>query len=130
MRTLVGTGMGIALLSALSACAAEGPLPAPESAPVGGLQSVVEAALDDAARRSGISRKDIKVVKAGSVTWSDSSLGCPQPGVAYTQALVTGYRVELRAGGQQLDYHAALRGPPALCPAGRAVEPMPSGAAE
>ena len=128
--------MGVALLSALSACAAEGPAPPSDASPVpatlsgqaGSLQSVVEAALDDAARRSGVARKDITVVRAESVTWPDSSLGCPQPGLAYAQALVPGYRVELRAGSQQLDYHAALRGPPTLCPAGRASEPLPSGA--
>jgi hypothetical protein len=41
----------------------------------------------------------------------------------YTQALVPGYRVQIRAGGQDLDYHASRMGLPALCPPGRAVPP-------
>ncbi len=88
------------------------------------LQSIIDAATQDAASRISIDPGAIEVVRAEHVTWSDGSLGCPAPGVQYTQALVPGYRVLLRAGGQTLDYHAATNGHLVLCPPGRAIEPV------
>jgi len=86
---------------------------------------MIEAALDDAANRSTTARADIKVTSAEPVTWPDGSLGCPQPGMMYTQALVAGYRIVLQAGEQTLNYHAMSRGRPVFCPAGRVVLPVP-----
>ena len=113
----------------VAAAAAGGPSSAP-SAPIAGsptvhadLQSIVEAARQDASSRTGLSLEAIKVLSAERVTWSDGSLGCPSPGMLYTQALVPGFRVMLDAGGQVLDYHAGAGGHLVLCPAGRAVEP-------
>jgi hypothetical protein len=60
------------------------------------------------------------------VTWSDGSLGCPKPGMLYTQALVPGYRVKLKVGSEVWDYHASERGGVVLCPPGLAREPGPS----
>jgi hypothetical protein len=65
------------------------------------------------------------LIGAEAVTWSDGSLGCPQPGMAYTQALVPGYRVRLRGPEGEMDYHASTRGALVLCPPGRAVKPVP-----
>ncbi len=45
-----------------------------------------------------------EVVLAESVTWSDGSLGCPQPGQSYTQALVDGMRVVVAWEGTEYDY--------------------------
>jgi hypothetical protein len=89
------------------------------------LESVKEAALIDAAKRTGMSRNQLEVLSAEAVTWSDGSLGCPMPGMVYTQALVPGFRVRIRAGGKELDYHAGRTGAPVLCPAGRATPPIP-----
>jgi len=89
----------------------------------GDLQSIVDAARLDASTRTGLSPEAIKVLSAERVTWSDGSLGCPSPGMLYTQALLPGFRVMLEAGGQVLDYHAGASGHLVLCPAGRAVEP-------
>ena len=50
----------------------------------------------------------IQVVQATATTWNDGSLGCPERGVMYTQALVDGYHVIVEANGQKLDY----RNPP------------------
>ena len=102
----------------------------PASGPVQGpvvntLQSATEEALTDAARRTGLKRTELEVLRAEAVTWSDGSLGCPQPGMMYTQALVPGFRVRIRAGGEVLDYHAGRSGMPFLCPAGRAQPPVP-----
>jgi hypothetical protein len=116
----------------LAACAAEPPsapspvAPAPAST---GLDAVVEAAITDAATRSGVGRDGIRLISAEAVTWGDGALGCPEPGMMYTQALVPGYRVRLEAGGRVLDYHSSLRGPPNLCPPGRSQEPLRDGPA-
>jgi hypothetical protein len=122
-------GPGGHAVPAVAAADESGPSSAP-SAPIAGnptvhadLQSIVEAARRDAASRSGVSPEAIKVLRAERVTWSDGSLGCPLPGMMYTQALVPGFRVILDAGGQVLDYHAGASGHLVLCPAGRAVEP-------
>ena len=113
---------------AVSACAAEPPAqpPAYSEAMNPSLESVVQAVLADAERRTGIAESTLVVVSAERVTWSDGSLGCPQPGMLYTQALVPGYRVRVRADDQVLDYHASDHGNFVLCPAGRAVEPAPN----
>jgi hypothetical protein len=86
---------------------------------------IVKAATRDAASRLNIDPRAIEVVSALRVTWSDGSLGCPAPEMQYTQALVPGYRVRLKAGGQEFDYHAAANGHLVLCPPERAIEPSP-----
>ena len=91
---------------------------------------MLEAALDDAVRRTSTKRDAVEVVLAGPVTWSDGSLGCPQPGMMYTQALVPGYRIVLKAGEQVLNYHAGRSGAPQFCPSEQVVPPADMGGAE
>ena len=88
------------------------------------IRSIVDAAVRDAAPRLNVDPRAVEIVSAQQVTWSDGSLGCPADGMQYTQALVPGYRVRLRAAGQMLDYHAAANGHFVLCPSERAVEPL------
>jgi len=112
-----------------SACAVDdvagaAPAAAPAAADIG-LAGIVRAAREDAARRTGVAADALTLVSAEAVTWSDGSLGCPQPDVLYTQALVPGYRVRLRGPAGEMDYHASARGALVLCPAGRAVDPLP-----
>lgn len=97
---------------------------APQTQP---LQALVDAALEDAARRTKLERSKLNVISAEAVTWPDGSLGCPQPGMLYTQALVPGYRIRIQAGTEVLDYHAGRRGQLVLCPSGRSMEPAPGG---
>jgi hypothetical protein len=89
------------------------------------LEAITEAVLDDAARVTGAERSAVTILSSEAVTWSDGSLGCPRPGMGYTQALVPGYRVRLRAGRREFDYHASARGQWILCPPGRATDPVP-----
>lgn len=91
------------------------------------LDQVVAAARADAARRSGRAADTLRLVSAERVTWPDGSLGCPRPGMAYTMALVPGFRVVLADGGERFDYHADQRGQLLLCPAGRATDPVDGG---
>lgn len=89
------------------------------------VEAFVEAVRADASRYAGTAPEQVKLVSADSVTWSDGSLGCPQPGRSYTQALVAGWRIRVEAGGEVLDYHASQRGQWVWCPAGRSPEPAP-----
>jgi hypothetical protein len=116
-RRLIARSLCAALASA--GCAQPGAAPRT-------LQAMVEAARADAAQR--VPGAAIEVASAESVTWRDGSLGCPQPGMLYTQALVPGWRIRLRAGGEWLDYHAATSGALVLCPPDRAVDPLPDAA--
>ena len=88
------------------------------------LESVTEAVLADAAKRTGKARSALVVERAEAVTWADGSIGCAEPGMNYTMALVPGYRIRVRAGEQLLDYHASRRGAFVLCPSGRSAEPI------
>ena len=73
----------------------------------------------DAADRTGVDPDAIEAVQAVAVTWNDGSLGCPEPGMTYTMALVDGYHVILDAEGEQLDYRVATQGGFRLCEGGR-----------
>jgi hypothetical protein len=67
---------------------------------------VVEPARADLAARLDVEESSIEVVSTQAVTWRDGSLGCPQPGMVYTQALVEGSRVVLEHDDRFYDYHA------------------------
>ena len=76
---------------------------------------VVETAIAELSERIGRSASEISVARHESVTWSDGSIGCPEPGMSYTQALVPGYRIELVADGVSYWYHGARDGDPFWC---------------
>jgi hypothetical protein len=78
-------------------------------------QGPIEQAKADLAGRLGVQPGQITLVSSEEVTWPDGSLGCPQPGMRYTQALVDGTRIVLAAGGKQYHYHAGGRRGPFLC---------------
>lgn len=72
----------------------------------------------DIAQRLGAgesARVNLTLVRAEPVIWPDGSLGCPQPGVFYTQALVEGMWVVYDVGGAQFDYRVDQRGRFFLC---------------
>ena len=66
----------------------------------------IQAAVADLAARQGVTTDEVDVVVVREVTWSDGSLGCPQPGMNYTQALVNGQLVVLAIGTQRFEYHS------------------------
>ena len=71
---------------------------------------LLNSILSDLMAEEGLQRDNIEVERAESVIWSDGSLGCPEPGVMYTQAQVSGYWVVLHAGDRQYDYRATEKG--------------------
>ncbi|HEY3005474.1 MAG TPA: hypothetical protein VGJ44_24220 [Kribbellaceae bacterium] len=72
-------------------------------------------AVADLARRLGVGSDAISVVSVEEVTWPDGSLGCPEPGMAYTQMLEDGQRIVLEHGGTSYEYHSGGHGEPFLC---------------
>lgn len=80
--------------------------------------AAVEGALSDAAAQLGISRDQLHVDRTEAREWSDSSLGCPRPGLQYLQVVTPGFLVVLSGAGKQLEYHADSRGRVVLCQPG------------
>lgn len=72
-------------------------------------------AVEDLAATLGIDAEEVEVVSVEEVTWRNGSRGCAQPGMAYTQALIEGSRIRLRAGGRTYEYHAGGAQPPSRC---------------
>lgn len=79
---------------------------------------LLDVILDDLAHKTGAPKTSIQVVRSEAVVWNDGSLGCPQPDVAYTQALVEGYWVVLALDGREYDYRAGEGGYFLQCEAG------------
>jgi hypothetical protein len=77
---------------------------------------LVEEAVVDLATRLGVSETDIELISIEEVTWSDGSLGCPEPGKSYTQALVEGHRIVLGHEEKVYVYHTGGDLGPFLCP--------------
>ena len=44
----------------------------------------------------------MRLIRDEAVTWSDGSLGCPQPGEYYTQVLVPGYWIVFDVAGHRI----------------------------
>lgn len=70
-------------------------------------------AVADLAARLGVDESAVAVVEARSVTWGDSSYGCPQPGVNYLQRTVDGALAVLEVAGRRYEYHGGT--PLVLC---------------
>jgi hypothetical protein len=87
----------------------------PDSALSGVPQELLEIVLADLARRLDVKPDEIAVAKVESVTWSDTSLDCPQPGTMYAQVLTPGYRIVLKAGGEVYEYRTAREQYVILC---------------
>lgn len=75
----------------------------------------VRAAIEDHAKRVGVEPSEVTVEGFAEVTWSDGSIGCPQPGMMYTQALVPGLQLVLGVDGKLASYHAANGKPFSYC---------------
>lgn len=66
------------------------------------------AARKDLAGRLGVSEREILFLSGEGETWNDGSLGCPEPGVMYTQAQVRGWVLTFGHDGRTYTYHTDL----------------------
>lgn len=77
--------------------------------------AMLDMIMADLEGRSGADRSKFTVMRAESVRWNDGGLGCPEPGAAYTQAIIDGYHVVIEYEGQKNDYRATESGYFKLC---------------
>ena len=80
-----------------------------------GVQDLIDKALADLSERLSIPASEITLLDATPVVWSDSSLGCPQPGMAYIQVPEDGLLIRLQVGDQIYTYHSGGVRDPFLC---------------
>ena len=70
-----------------------------------GLEPLIQQAIDDLAKRLDVGVENIKVLRTESTIWPDSSLGCPQPGMAYLQVPEDGALIVLQVDSALYEYH-------------------------
>ena len=78
-------------------------------------REVRRAVVADAAKRFKVAASAVVLTHAEQVTWSDGSLGCPEPGRVYAQMLVGGFRVVAKTSGGELTYNTDARGTVKSC---------------
>lgn len=89
-----------------------GPI-APTGEPVAVPAARWDAIVADLAERGVTGTPEL--VSAHAVTWNNGALGCPSPGVSYTQAIVDGMRVVVEVDGTTYDYRFGTTDSPKLC---------------
>ena len=70
----------------------------------------IEAVKADLAQKYGISTSTISVVQTEPIQWPNSCLGVELPGTACAMHVVDGYRVVVKTGGIQYEYHTNADG--------------------
>lgn len=75
----------------------------------------VASAMADLAERRAIDAASITFVSIERVTWRNGAMGCPEPGMSYTQALIRGSRILLEVDGVSYWYHSGGVRAPFLC---------------
>ncbi len=83
------------------------------------VSDVVPEELDAAIRADltdrGVDGAAAEVVETRKVTWNNGALGCPQPGMSYTQAQISGWQVLVTLDGVSYDYRFGNDATPLLC---------------
>jgi hypothetical protein len=68
-------------------------------------EEAIQLGREDLAHRLGLAPEAIQLVSVEAVEWSDTSLGCPQPGMMYAQVITPGFLVILEGEGERYTYH-------------------------
>ena len=87
----------------------------PKTAPAQPAGDLMSRMARDLAARLNVTVPELQVLAIESVTWNDGSLGCPQPGQAYTAAQTPGVRVLFQNSGKTYQYHASEAGAFVYC---------------
>ncbi|MEO8063379.1 MAG: hypothetical protein ABI821_11605 [Pseudomonadota bacterium] len=80
-------------------------------------RAVRRAVVADAARRFKVAESAVVLTQTEKVTWSDASLGCPEPGQMYAQMLVDGFRIVAKTDAGSLAYNTDSGGKVVSCAA-------------
>ena len=71
--------------------------------PAQGLAAMAGGFLAD---KLGVSAADLTLVSSQRTEWPDASLGCPQPNIAYAQAITPGYTLTFNHKGAAYEVHS------------------------
>jgi hypothetical protein len=66
----------------------------------------------------------VTILEVKHVTWRDGSLGCPKPGMMYTQVITPGYLVKAEVDGEIHMVHMDERGNGVVCSQDQARPPL------
>jgi hypothetical protein len=75
-----------------------------------GAARAVRRTTADLAQRLKVNRRQVALQRVVVATWSDTSLGCPEPDRVYAQVLTTGYVVLLSCGQDTYEYRTDAEG--------------------
>lgn len=111
-RLLPLVGIALIVLVVIVASLGRPALSAPKGSPAvavptGPAGDAAGRARADLAARLGVDASAIEIAATEEHTWSDASLGLPEPDMMYAQVLTDGYIVTLSHGGQTYVYHVA-----------------------
>lgn len=69
--------------------------------------ATVQVAITTASNQLGVSPDELTVTESAQEDWPDSALGCPQPGMAYSQIVTPGWQItiETNDGSAEIDVH-------------------------
>ena len=79
------------------------------------VEEYLALAKEDLAQRLNLPLEEIELLSFELKEWPDGSLGCPQPGLNYTQVPQDGYLIRLLANDKTYDYHGGVTRDPFLC---------------
>lgn len=91
-------------------------------APAARERVMVATAVLDLIDQLDVPAGSVSVEAIEAITWPDTSLGCPQPGVDYAQVAIDGSRITLRAGDATYTYHTDGHSRYLLCQDGELVD--------
>ena len=80
------------------------------------LNGQIKFSKEDLAQRLDVPPESVELSGARQVTWRSGALGCPEPGMNYTEALVPGAVIYLQVDNTIHAYHAKFAGEPFYCP--------------
>jgi hypothetical protein len=103
----------VVLVLAMAACSQAQDVASQETPAA--VSELVRIATQDLAARLDISPDQIKLTRFDEVTWPNGSIGCPRKDMSYTQALVNGSLIVLRADGVDYQYHSGGSRAPFYC---------------
>ena len=85
----------------------------PSNVPV---EKFIQLTKEDLASRLNIDAGQVTLVRSAEMLWLNEALGCPRPGVFYTEGRVPGFQIWLDVQGVEYVYNTDFNGALVLCP--------------
>lgn len=82
------------------------PIEQPAPGVPGTTAQLIEAVKQDLSSKFDVAIDEIEVLAIEEMNWRDSSLGCPQPDMAYLQVITPGFRITLSVDRKIFYYHS------------------------